>query len=103
MNTSGRRPVAWVVIVRMNPVDEKQGILAKTEQQIKDEEAAMSYGTLVAVGPLAWKDEGIPRAEIGNEVMIRSYTGQYFIGEDKQKYRAVTDKDIICLVEKKDE
>ena len=80
------------------------GLIAKTEHAIAQDELAQEYGTVVEVGPLAWKDEKLegvvlPRCKVGDHVMIHRFTGQYFTGADNAKYRVVTDKDILCFAD----
>ena len=102
-NTSGRHPLSWLVLIKMDPVAEKlgSGIIAKTEHATANDELAQTCGVVVEIGPLAWSDkdeQGVPRAKVGDHIMIHKHVGQYFEGDDKEKYRVVTDKDILCRV-----
>lgn len=79
------------------------GMLEKPVEKIDAEEKAQTIGVVVALGPLCWKDpheNGVARCEAGDEVMISAYTGAHFTGTDGEKYRVITDKDVLCVMEK---
>ena len=106
-NTSGRHPVGWLLILKMNPVEDKlcTGILAKTEHAVAQDDLAQTLGVVVAMGPGCFHDEIAkgwgPRCQVGDEVSIQRYTGEHFKGPDDVKYRIVTDKDILTVIEPK--
>lgn len=58
-------------------------------------------GTLVAVGPLAWSDQGdgTPWAEIGDRVMFAKYGGKFVTDpETHREYKILNDEDINAVI-----
>jgi co-chaperonin GroES (HSP10) len=55
---------------------------------------------VIAVGPIAWKGEPVPRAMVGDKVLITKYCGAILIGpKDEKQYRMVNDEDIFARIE----
>ena len=57
---------------------------------------------MVAIGPLAWKDEAGARAKVGDKVLVTKYAG-YLAGQgqtaDGLEYRLVNDRDIFARID----
>ena len=73
-------------------------------QNDKRELAAQEYGTIVDIGPTAWKDFGnIPWAQVGDKVVYSKYGGKIVFepGElDVNKYFVIlNDEDILAKLE----
>ena len=66
--------------------------------------AAVQEGTIVKVGPTAWKsyDDGQPWAKVGDVVYYAKYGGSIVEDkEDGEKYVLIADGDIRCVIEEK--
>lgn len=74
-------PAGHRVIVRPDPVEEvsEGGIVTTLPENVGMEQAGQVKGTLVGVGPNAWKafDDGRPWASIGDRVIYSKYAGRY--------------------------
>lgn len=67
--------------------------------------AAMEVGTIVGIGPNAWKafDGGAPWAAIGDKVVFSKYGGKIVedptdAPEDGAFYMVLNDEDVLCKV-----
>ena len=63
----------------------------------KRHEAATMQGTVVGVGPAAWKDwgDGSPWAKIGDEIIYAQYAGKNVEDpETKERYVVINDEDV---------
>ena len=97
----GFEPANNKVLILPDPVPTRSaGGIEYPKELVEKEEFAQIFGTLVAVGPDAWKDGRTPGAELGDRVMIAKFTGQLFTGPDGRRYRVIHDLDIIGRVTK---
>ena len=92
-------PTGGHVLVLPDEVKEKTsgGIyLPKTTQDT--EQAAATTGTIVAIGPSAWKDldDGSPWATVGDKVIYARYAGVGMQGNDSKNYVLINDNDILA-------
>jgi co-chaperonin GroES (HSP10) len=56
--------------------------------------------TVIEVGPLAWSEEAVARAEEGDKVLITKFAGVTAVGvKDGVTYRLINDRDIFCRIE----
>jgi len=119
---AGIYPSGDRVLVSPDEIEEEiteSGIVIIQETRDKYE-AAQSSGTLVAVGPDAWKhviervyhvhdtgkeliEERVrgysePFAKVGDRVAFAKYSGLRVKGEDGKKYIILNDEDITCRV-----
>jgi chaperonin GroES len=96
-------PKGWRVLVAPDRKEEKTaGGIIITAQTREQEEMGGVYGTVVAVGPLAWKQhgDGTAWAKIGDRVMFSKYGGIMTEDPDtKEPYRLLNDEDIYCILE----
>ena len=54
---------------------------------------------VVAIGPEAWKDESVPRAQPGDKVMISAYAGMITSSPiDGMQYRVINANDIFLRI-----
>jgi co-chaperonin GroES (HSP10) len=80
------------------------GLVVVSDEKL--EKAAMTRGTVEAIGPDAWKTmyingyEGEPWAVIGDEVLYAKYVGFDVKDDDGTEYRLLNDEDIICVFPK---
>lgn len=92
VNNSDIHPTGLRVLVLMDPVPETYGSIALTPEAIQRDKIAQIRGTLVEVGPLAWKDGGA--LSLGSRVIIRRYAGELVTGNDGISYRITNDNDL---------
>lgn len=96
-------PAGHRVLVKPDPIEEKteSGIIIQTAATKGREEQAQTFGTIVAVGPNAWKgfDDGVPWAAVGDHVSYAKYGG--FIIRDpetREEFRLLNDEDICAVL-----
>lgn len=101
-NTSGWTATDYNVIVMKDEVKETYGDsgIFISDASRDQEEWVVTTGIVVEMGDAAFtrgaslnKWENAP--QVGDRVMLASYRGQKFIGDDDRRYFMVTDKDII--------
>lgn len=91
-------PIEYKVLVRLDPVEEKQGLIYKPETTKDREQHAQVSGTLVDTGGMAFEDwQGrIPR--IGEKILVAKYAGLTIPGFDPL-LRLCNDKDVAAIIE----
>jgi co-chaperonin GroES (HSP10) len=95
------KPAGHRCLVKPDKVDDKRGSLFVPDSAKERQTNQQIFGTLVAVGPTAWKafDSGEPWAKVGDKVAFAQYGG--FVIEDpytKEQYRLLNDEDIACII-----
>ena len=97
------KPAGYRVIVKPDLVEEvtESGLFVAWENKDR-EQAGAFYGTLVAIGPSAWKayDDGTPWASVGDRVVFSRYAGRYIDDPDDidTKYILLNDEDILAVI-----
>ena len=102
-------PTGNRILVKPDKVETKtkSGIILTIDE--KREGAASVTGTVVAIGPLAWKEfvDGTFKkvydeyAQIGDRVQYRRYTGIVVEGDDPADYfLLMNDNDVLAVVDK---
>ncbi|MBV5327095.1 MAG: hypothetical protein JZU65_05570 [Chlorobium sp.] len=93
-------PAGHRVLVKVDEIEEKTKggiILVDADKQTE----ANIFGTLVVVGPTAWKafDDGEAWAKVGDKVAFAKYGG-FIINdpETKESFRLLNDEDITCVI-----
>ena len=99
-------PLGHHVLVYPDQVNDRIGSIFLTQQTRQQEQLARIFGTVVKVGPQAWKahdptgrGEGEPWAKPGDRIVFAKYGG--FVLEDpdtKECYRLLNDEDVTCKV-----
>lgn len=102
------RAVGHRVIVKPDPVETKTagGIILKVDE--KRESAASQKGTVLMVGPMAWKNEvygfGLegwaPWCKAGDRVFFAKYAGKFIKVDDEEMVIVLNDEDIQAVIEK---
>ena len=100
-NKSGLTPVGQAVLVE--PYEPERTIKSTLiEIPVSARERltmAEQRATVIAIGPEAWKDEQVPRASVGDRVMISAYAGILTEGPlDGKQYRVVNARDIFLRI-----
>lgn len=104
------RALGFRVLVKPDPIDDEHdlgdGRSLKIVVDEKRESAAQIVGTVVDVGPLAWKDynkdypEALPWATVGDKVLYSKYGGKPVLDPDtEEEYTILNDEDILCRIE----
>ena len=106
-NNSGLRPLGRAVLVLpLEASPEFKSAVGLIIPQAAKERLMMAeqVARVIAVGPEAWKEESIPRASVGQRVMISKYAGTLVVGPlDKKQYRVVNANDIFLEVSEGEE
>ena len=94
-------PAGHRVIVDPDDPPEKIGSLY-VPAYVRDNRAIENVtGTLVAIGPTAWKafDDGMPWASVGDRIMMAKYGGVYIDDpETGRKLKLCNDEDITAVL-----
>ena len=100
MNKSGLKPVGHAVLVEPYEPEIKKSLI-ELPSQVKERTAMVETRAIVVdVGPAAWEDEKVPRANIGDKVFITKFAGVMAVGiADGKQYRLINDRDIFCRLE----
>ena len=89
-------PLCERVLIKKEEVEEySEGGIALPEQTKEANKAALTKGTIIAKGSMAWFDKPGSECEVGDEIMIRRYGG-VSITVDGIEYHMVNDEDIIA-------
>ena len=111
--------VGYRLFILPDPVETKtkSGIISKVDYEgsMELEQAHVSTGTVVAIGPMAWKgikgydhNVGGDWCEVGDHVKYSKYSGKFiydpFVKDDNDpngmlKYALVNDEDIQCVLD----
>lgn len=99
-NDSGLIPLGRAVLVKMEEAQKKDSLIAIPDS-VKERQSIMEdRATVVAIGAECWADEVVPRAAIGDSVIVTKMAGYVVRGpKDEQLYRLVNDRDIFCRIE----
>lgn len=101
LNTSGFAPLDLRVLVLPDEAEKVTAGGIILPPSTKDqEEMAMTFGTLVAVGENAWEEAAarspnFTRPQPGDRIVFAKYGGTVITGKDKRKYRLMNDEDVI--------
>jgi co-chaperonin GroES (HSP10) len=93
----------WTLLVKVDPVATKRGLIEFTDDMVKRNELAQTRGTVLDIAAGAWDDEirkgGQPRCAVGDRVLFRQYAGEMLDVEGSDKYRIINDKDVYAVLE----
>lgn len=102
MSESKILPTGGHVLVKPEKVEEvtKGGIIL-TQTTRDSEQAAATIGTIVAIGPSAWKDldDGTPWCKLGDKISYAKYAGVSMKGADNESYVLINDNDILSVLD----
>lgn len=100
-------PVLHRIIVKQDKLEEKDQIFKRAKEaglfvdlsEKSREQAAVDTGTVVSIGPTAFKDFGAeqPPIILQDSVVFAKHAGKIIVDpEDGETYIALNDEDIIC-------
>lgn len=99
-NESGLRPTGRAILIRPYTPERKESLIVLPDEVAGRDNMIEQRAEVVAIGPSAWHDEPMPRAAIGDKVLVSAYAGYMATGtKDKQQYRFVNDRDIFAVIE----
>lgn len=96
------KPCGHRVVIKPDPIEEKSKggiVVVATEQEEKMQKAGNMKGTIVAVGPTAWKafDDGEPWAQEGDRVYYAKYAGKFIVDPETEEELVIcNDEDIVA-------
>lgn len=94
-------PAGHRIVIKADPIEEvtQSGIILQSTNKDREADGQIS-GTLVAVGPNAWKafDDGVPWAKVGDRVLFAKYGG-YSVKIKKEIYRVMNDEDVTAIIQ----
>ncbi len=101
-NPTGLEPLGQAVLVELFQPERKTGKIVMPEF-IEDRNAMVEMrARVLEIGPDAWHDEPVPRAEVGDLVVISKFAG-FAVGKDicadgKPGRRVVNGRDIFLRI-----
>lgn len=106
-NPTKARPVLHRVLVQIEKVKKKTaGGILLPEAVVNQNQLSFAYGTVVAIGPTAFKDygDGSEVVEVGDKVCFVRHGGtildEDIVGEHEHDYRMINDIDIFAVIGK---
>src|SRR3990167_3019069 len=98
-NPSGLDPRGGAVLIKTYE-PERKGSVIEIPDNVQGRLAMVdNRAVVVAIGPGAWHDEPVPRAQVGEKVLVTKFAGFMAKGpKDGQMYRLVNDRDIFCAI-----
>lgn len=98
-NPSGLDPRGVAVLICPLDVKPKGGLIELPPQAQERLQTVENQAIVIAIGPSAWHDEKVPRAKIGETVLVTRFAGFMVTGpKDGEAYRLVNDRDIFCAI-----
>ena len=107
LNPTGIKPVEYKVLIRVDVVQEKKGVIYLPEMTREKEQVQHDRGLLVDASEAAFTGAAwagtVP--EPGNQVIFERYAGTIINyepdgGGKRQQYRLCNDKDVVAVITK---
>jgi co-chaperonin GroES (HSP10) len=99
INTSGLHPQGVAVLTYPYEPEILSTIIAIPDTVREGLSVLENRVIVVEVGPTAWDDEKVPRAQVGDVVLITKYAGFVASGADGKLYRMVNAREIFCKID----
>lgn len=100
MNNSGLLPVGRAILIKPYTPERREGLIVIPDEALGRDMMVEQRAIVVALGPNVWHDEPVPRAKIGDKVLISRFAGYMAKGtKDGEQYRFINDKDIFAVIE----
>lgn len=97
------KAIAFRIIVRPDPIEEKtkSGIVLAVDKKL--EMGACVTGTILDIGPDAWAAHKPSRPfaglEVGDKVYFAKYAGKWVVdGITKEEFLVINDDDVVCKI-----
>ncbi len=99
-NKSGISPLGFAVLLQPYEPELRSSIIEIPESAKGRLTLVEQRATVIEVGPEAWRNEAVPRAQPGDKVLVTKYAGYMAVGvNDGAQYRLVNDLDIFARIE----
>lgn len=73
-------------------------LLPKEHEDLRRAEAAVDRGTIIAIGPTAWKDFGGEAwCKVGDKIAFAKYSGKT-VTDNGENYLVLNDEDVVCII-----
>lgn len=93
------KPTGNKILVEMEKVENvTKGGIVLPESKTEREEMSAMVGTIVAAGPMAWADQSVPWAKVGDKVKFAKFAG-FLHKENGRNFRVMHDLDIVMVLE----
>jgi chaperonin GroES len=96
-NTSGHLPVGRAVLVKPYEPEKMSSLIAIPDSMKERTTMLEQRAVVLAIGPSCWHDEPVPRADVGDHVVVTKFAGYHLVGDDGQTYRLINDRDIFAI------
>lgn len=109
LNNSGIHPSGHRVLVLPDQVSETSigGIVLTTQDGLRKEEMAQIEGTVIEIGPEAWKESKEKGHQAwckrGDRIIFAKYSGLIYDAKntkDGKTYRIISDLDVVAVINK---
>lgn len=99
-NESGLLPVGRAVLVKPYQPERRTGLIEIPDSVLGRDQMIEQRAVVIEIGPCAWEGESVPRANVGDRVLVSKFSGSMAIGTaDGEQYRFVNDRDIFAKIE----
>ena len=100
-NPSGLNPRGYSLVVSPKQIDQvtESGIQIMSDMEFEREMLKQTDAVVLAIGPMAFKDESEDRCKVGDRVVMRAYAGLLRKGVDGKQYRIIADTEVIAVIE----
>ena len=100
INESGLRPLGRAVLVQPYEPERASSLIVMPDSVEANQLMIEQRAIVVEVGPTCWHDEPVPRAVVGDKVLLARFAGYMAKGtKDGKQYRFVNDRDIFATIE----
>jgi len=100
LNKSGLVPLGVAVLVEPYEPEMKNSLLVMPDMVKERTLMVETRAVVLEIGPAAWRDEPVPRAKVGDKVLISKYAGILAVGtKDGKRYRFINDRDVFAGIE----
>lgn len=99
VNTSGLEPLGHAVLVAPYEPEVAKSPIMLPDTVADRTKMVATRVTVIAIGAEAWREESVPRAKVGDKVMITKFAGEMTVGpKDGKQYRVVNDRDLYVRI-----
>lgn len=100
MNNSGLKPCGRAVLVKPYEPNISAGAIVIPDSVKVNMQTIEQRAIVIEAGLECWKEEQVPRAKVGDKVLISMFSGYMAKGtKDGEQYRIVNDRDIFAVIE----
>lgn len=97
LNQSGLVPLGRAVLIKPMEPEITKGVIVIPDSVKEGHKMREIRGQVMGIGPEAWREERVPRAKVGDFVLISQWCGVVLQGiDDGEWYRMVNGDDVYC-------